>query len=637
MHLRFASALLAAACAFPLALAQTPATLTVDTGTAKAASSPTLYGLMTEEINYSYDGGIYGELVRNRVVKKGFGGTDHWAAVERGNSEAAMSVDTTTGPSAAIPTSLKLDVKAASPGSPAGIENEGYWGIPLQPQTKYQASFYARSSRPNATVMVTLLSDDTGKPLVEQSVAGVGTEWKQYSVALETPQMPASSRNHFVLSVTEPGTLWVNLASLFPPTYHDRPNGNRIDLMEKLAAMHPAFLRLPGGNYLEGDRIADRYPWKQTIGPLVDRPTHPSPWGYRSTDGMGLLEFLEWCEDLHMQPVLAVYAGYSLKGDHVEPGPALAPYVQDALDEIEYATGDTTTHWGAERAKDGHPAPFQLHYVEIGNEDWFDRSGSYQGRYPQFYDAIKKRYPQLQLIATTGVTGHPVDVIDEHYYRSSQEMLSDAHHYDSTDRRGPKIFVGEWATREGVPTPNFGAALADAAWMTGMERNSDVVVLSSYAPLFTNVNPGGLQWDTDLIGYDAMHSYGSPSYWAQVLFSQHHGDEILNSSLSSSGSGAPVRLYQSVTRDKATGTLYLKLVNAATTPAPVTVKLSTAGKAGASGRLYTLSAPSTEATNSITDPTRIVPAERAMKQLGGSFQMVLQPLSINVIELPAAR
>ena len=636
MRLPFASALLALT--LPCALAQMqPVTLTVDAGAAKAKSSPTLYGLMTEEINYSYDGGLYGELVRNRVVEKGWGGMDHWALVQRGTSQANLSIDTTTGPSAAIPTSLKLEVASAAADSPAGIENEGYWGIPLRPHTKYQASFYARSSRPNATVTVTLLDDDTGKPLVQQTVTGVGTEWKQYSAALETPAMAASSRNHFVLSVAQPGTLWVNLASLFPPTYHNRSNGNRTDLMEKLAAMHPAFLRLPGGNYLEGDTIAGRYRWKQTIGPLVDRPTHPSPWQYRSSDGMGLLEFLEWCQDLHMQPVLAVYAGYSLKGAHVDPGPALAPYVQDALDEIEYVTGDGSTRWGAERAKDGHPAPFPLHYVEIGNEDEFDKSGSYQGRYPQFYDAIKNRYPQLQLIATAPVKGHVMDVLDEHYYEPTQVFFNDAHHYDATDRKGPKIFVGEWATREGVPTPNFGAALADAAWMTGMERNSDIVVMSSYAPLFTNVNPGGLQWDTDLIGYDAMHSYGSPSYYAQVLFSGHHGDEILRSSFA--GSPAPVRLYQSVTRDRATGTLYLKLVNATTVPAPVTVTLSNAGKVGGSGHMYTLSAPSTEATNSIADPTHIVPVEHDLElgQSGGSFKLVLQPLSINVLDVPASR
>ncbi len=617
------------------------ATLTIDAGVAKAKSSPMLYGLMTEEINHAYDGGLYGELVNNRVIRAGFDGMAHWALVQRGNSQASLSIDSSTGPSTAIPGSLKLQVSVASQQSAAGVENEGYWGIPVQSNTTYQASFYAKSSRSNATVTVTLLSDDTGKPIAEQTIHGIGTDWKQYMTTLQTPNLGAahehSTRNHLVLSVSEPGTLWVTLASLFPPTYHGRTNGNRIDLMEKLAAMHPAFLRLPGGNYLEGDTIAQRYDWKKTIGPLVDRPTHPSPWGYRSTDGMGLLEFLEWCEDLHMQPVLAVYAGYSLKGEHVEPGSALTPYVQDALDEIEYVTGSTSTRWGAERARDGHPAPFPLQYVEIGNEDEFDKSGSYEGRYPQFYDAIKKRYPQLQLLATTPVKNHTMDVLDDHYYRSTQEFFSDVAHYDSTDRKGPKIFVGEWATREGVPTPNFGAALSDAAWMTGMERNSDIVIMSSYAPLFTNVNPGALQWDTDLIGFDTARSYGSPSYYAQVLFSQHHGDEILGSTLSGAAGGfnAPVRLFQSVTRDAATGTVIVKLINASSLPTTVTVRLANSQKIGATGHMYVLSAPSTETTNSINDPERVIPSEHELGRLGSSFRLQLQPLSINVLELAA--
>ena len=214
-----------------------------------------------------------------------------------------------------------------------------------------------------------------------------------------------TAANQIVVSVERPGTVWLQLLSVFPPTYKDRVNGNRVDLMELLAAMHPAFLRFPGGNYLEGKTIADRFDWKKTIGPLVDRPGHTSPWRYHSTDGMGLLEFLEWCEDLKMQPVLAVYAGYSLGGEHVEPGPDLEPYVQDALDEIEYVTGDATTKWGAERAKDGHPAPFPLKYVEIGNEDYFDRSKSYDGRYAQFYKAIKAKYPALQLISSSNARG----------------------------------------------------------------------------------------------------------------------------------------------------------------------------------------------------------------------------------------
>ncbi len=634
--MRTRPALLTALLAFPLAAwAQMgPVTLSIDAGTPRAKSSPTLYGLMTEEINYSYDGGIYAELLRNRTVEPGFGGLAHWTLLETGKAEGELSLDKTTGPSAALTNSLKLEVTAVPAGARAGMANEGYWGIPLRPNTAYQASFYAKASRPGMDVILTLLDDDTGKPLVEKTVSGVGADWKQYKATLQTPgDMTAGSRNHFVLSVAKTGTLWVELASLFPPTYHNRANGNRIDIMEKLAAMHPAFLRLPGGNYLEGDEIADRYPWKQTIGPLVDRPTHPSPWGYRSSDGLGLLEFLEWCEDLHMQPVLAVYAGYSLKGAHVEPGPALEPFVENALEEIEYVTGDAKTQWGAERAKDGHPAPFPLHYVEIGNEDWFDKSGSYEGRYAQFYDAIKKRYPQLELIATTGVHTRPVEILDEHYYRTAGEMFGDVHHYDKTPRNGTRIFVGEWATREGVPTPNFGAALADAAWMTGMERNSDVVILSSYAPLFTNVNPGGLQWDTDLIGYNAMDSYGSPSYWAQAMFSGHHGDEILNAGLS----GSPVRMYESVTRDSAKGTMFIKLVNATTDPAPVTIEINGGPKLGGSGHIYTMSAPSTEATDSITGPTRIVPVERALTASGSQLQLTLQPLSINVLELPTAR
>ncbi len=360
------------------------------------------------------------------------------------------------------------------------MSNDGYWGIPVRPDTTYQASFYAKAdSAAIGPVKISIVKDSTGEALASAIVSAVGADWKQYSATLKTGNVATSAANHVVVSVESPGTLWLDLVSLFPPTYKDREHGFRIDLMEKLAAMNPAFLRLPGGNYLEGDHIADRFDWKKTIGPWVDRPTHPSPWSYHSSDGMGLLEFLEWCEDLHMQPVLAVYAGYSLAQDHIEPGPALEPYVQDALDELEYVTGGVNTKWGAERAKDGHPAPFSLTYVEIGNEDDFDRSKSYDGRYAQFYKAIKAKYPQLQLIATTPVKSITPDVIDDHYYKQAEQFFADVHHYDKTDRNGPKIFVGEWATREGGPTPNFGAALGDAAWMTGMERNSDIIVMSS--------------------------------------------------------------------------------------------------------------------------------------------------------------
>ncbi len=462
-----------------------------------------LYGLMTEEINHSYEGGLYPDLIRNRTMRSDPEKPVHWRAVAGSGAQASIVIDKTNGPSQALPISLKLTIDQADASHLAGVENEGFWGMAVRPNTTYQGSFYAKGGEPSVgPLTISLRNDYTGKTAATATVQTSGTEWKRYTFELKTADVETSSANRLVITAGHPGTIWLDLVSLFPPTYHDRPNGDRIDLMEKMAAMHPAFLRLPGGNYLEGDTIDERFEWKKTIGPLVDRPGHRSPWGYWSTDGMGLLEFLDWCEDLHMQPLLAVYAGYSLKGEHVEPGPALQPYVEDALDEIEYVTGGTDTKWGAERAKDGHPAPFALQYVEIGNEDWFDKSGSYDGRFAQFFDAIKKKYPQLQLIATTPVKGRTPDVIDDHFYRRAEQFFNDTHHYDKTSRTGPKIFVGEWATREGSPTPNFNAALGDAAWMTGLERNSDIVIMASYAPLLVNVDPGAMQWATDLIGFN---------------------------------------------------------------------------------------------------------------------------------------
>ena len=597
--------------------------------------SPMLYGLMTEEINYSYDGGLYAELVRNRVFRDQTFTTEkrdpaHWTLVQKGDARASMVVQKATGPSAALTDSLKLNVEKADAASPAGVENEGYWGIPLQANTSYQGSLYAKTEIPSlGPLTVSLVNDNSGAVVAKATVPALSADWKQYTVTLRTGQIQTSVENHLILSVQNPGTLWLDLVSLFPPTYHNRPNGNRMDLMEKLAAMKPAFLRFPGGNYLEGDHIKERFEWKKTIGPLVDRPTHPSPWRYHSSDGMGLLEFLGWCEDLHMQPVLAVYAGYSLAQDHVAPGPDLDPYVQDALDEIEYITGSTDTQWGARRAEDGHPAPFPLTYVEIGNEDQFDKSGSYDGRYAQFYDAIKKKYPQLQLIATAPIKSRRSDVIDDHFNRAPEQFFNDAHHYDKTDRNGPKIFVGEWATREGTPTPNFNATLGDAAWMTGMERNSDVVIMASYAPLLVNVNPGGMQWATDLIGYDALTSYGSPSYYAQAMFSNHIGDEVVDSTLE----GAGPRLFYSVTRNSANGTVFIKLVNASSAPQPLAIKLHGATEAGKNGKLISLNAHSPEETNTLTAPTRIKLVETALPKAGADFSHTVPPYSIQVLEL----
>ncbi len=611
-----------------LAQAQQPATLTIHADQPVSAVSPTLYGLMTEEINYSYDGGLYAEMVRNRTFRGNWSGVPYWYLVEDGNAAAKMEVDKTTGPSDALPSSLRLDVEHADAHNQAGVLNVGWWGFALRPETTYKGSFYAKAGSSDlGAVTVSLVSDDTGKAAATTTVPAVVTDWKQYEFVLKTGALQPSSNNHLVLSVGREGTLWLNLVSLFPPTYHDRVNGNRIDLMEKLAAMHPQFLRFPGGNYLEGDHIADRFQWKKTIGPLVDRPTHPSPWNYHSSDGMGLLEFLGWCEDLKMNPVLAVYAGYSLQGEHVNPGADLDPYVQDALDEIEYVTGGPDTKWGAERVKDGHPAPFNLTYVEIGNEDGFDKSGSYDGRYAQFYKAIKAKYPDLLLIATAPIKNIKPDVLDEHFYVRAKQNFQDATHYDKTDRNGPKIFVGEWATREGFPTPDFGAALGDAAWMTGLERNSDIIVMASYAPLLVNVDPGGMQWETDLIGYNAMKSYGSPAYYAQVLFASYLGDHTLGSKLE----GAGPKVFYSITGSAAKKKLYLKLVNASSDPQPVDIDLQGA-KLASTAKLVSLQANDTQETNSIDAPERIVPVETALHNVSSHLHHTIPGYAIQVIE-----
>lgn len=559
-----------------------PARIVVHADRPGAKISPLFYGLMTEEINYSYDGGLYAELIQNRIFRdppdtryrRGRRGgapapapalepapIPHWTLVQDGGARASMTLDTSDPVnSRALTTSLKLTLTEAGRGRRAGVANDGYWGIPVRPNTRYRASFYAKASDGFAgPLTVAIEANDGSATHASATVPRLSPHWKKYSLTLKTgSRAKPSAANRFVISATQPGTVCLNLVSLFPPTYHDRPNGNRVDLMQLLAGMKPAFLRFPGGNYVEGNSWEDRFDWKKTIGPLEERPGHMSPWGYRSSDGLGLLEFLEWCEDLRMEPVLAVFAGHILGGGNTTvTGAALEPYVKEALEEIEYATGDASTPWGARRAKDGHPRPFPLTYVEIGNEDNLSNGlRDYEERFTRFYDAIKAKYPRLQIISTVPTTQRGYqrtsrpDLIGDHFYMSIPQALQRARMYDGYPRTTP-IFVGEWATRVGNPTPTLGAAVADAAFLTGLERNADLIRMLCYAPLLVNVNPAyaqypggppyapGMQWATDLIGYDALNSYGSPSYYMQKMFSGSRGDVVLPVEVSADESRAP--------------------------------------------------------------------------------------------------
>ncbi len=654
--------------------AQSPVTLTVQADRPGPTLNPMFYGMMTEEINFSYDGGLYAELIRNRTLKDNPESPDHWSLIKDDGSNATMALDTGSPvPDTALTTALRLDATTVKAGARVGVANEGYWGIPARPNTTYRASFYAKADgQARRPVTIAIESNDGRTVFASAKVGPLSGAWKKYTATIKTGALTPSATNRFVISTDAPGTLWVTLVSLFPPTYHNRPNGTRPDIMELLAALKPSFLRFPGGNYLEGPNYENRFNWKATIGPLEDRPTHMSPWRYRSSDGMGLLEFLEWCEDLHMEPLLAVYAGLHIdRGANILTGDALKPSVQDALDEIEYVTGGPNTTWGARRVKDGHPQPFPLRYVEIGNEDWLNGgTASYDSRFTMFYDAIKAKYPNLKIISTmrsqdrTFVHSRPPDLLDDHFYMSIPTALSQAHLYDDYNRTASKIFVGEWATnspRTG-DTPMMAFALGDAAWLTGLERNADVIQMNSYAPVFVNVNPGARQWAVDLIGYDALSSFGSPSYYVQKMFSNNRGNVVLPASfdplptltldqipvapapppppgrrgLGGRGGRGPTGpfdgLYVEATRDTATGDVILKLVNVQSTPQSlrIDVKGVPSIRKNASGEVLT---GPLDAVNTVAAPRNVVPAPVTITDAGPSFMHELPAHSVSVIRL----
>ncbi|MBK3571133.1 LamG-like jellyroll fold domain-containing protein [Streptomyces sp. MBT62] len=603
--------------------------LSVDVANPAHAVSPILPGLMFEDINHSGEGGIYAELVQNRSMMASDTSPDHWSAV----GGTTLALDTTTPLNDALTRSLKVVLPTATgAGNRAGVSNDGFWGIPVRPRTTYTARLFAKASRRIGPLRVAVESADGSTVYASAQLHHVGTAFpdRPFELTLHTgPRTPVVGDARLTVTTDDPSaageTLWLQYVSLFPPTYNDRPNGLRVDLMEKLVALKPKFLRFPGGNFLEGNTIATRFNWKNTIGPAWERPGHmDDAWGYWSTDGLGLLEYLHWVEDMRAQPLLAVFAGFALRGEHVT-GDALKPYVQDALDEIEYVTGPVTSTWGAKRAADGHPKPFPLEFVEIGNEDWLDSSGSYDERFTAFYDAIKAKYPHLKLIATTTVTSRTPDLIDEHYYLAPSAAQAATHKYDNRDRASTKVFVGEWAAQEGRPTPDLNAALGDAAWLAGLIRNSDQVLMECYAPLFSHVKNNA--WATNLIAYDNLTSYVSPSYWAQQMLTSNLGRTVLPATTRALPVIATVAT-------RAGNRLYLAVVNSGTEKVNVPVELKGLPKGVKKNATATvLTGPSRTATNTLTEPTTLVPRTSTVTGAAAAFTSTLPPLSVTVLEL----
>lgn len=655
-------------------LAQQPVTLTVRVDQPGVKIDPIFYGIMTEEINFAYDGGLYAELIRNRTFRDNAQNPVNWSVAKYAGGEGAIMLEDDAVPDTALTKALKLDATTIKAGQRVGVANEGFWGIPVKPNTTYRASFYAKANGGfRGPLRLTIESNDGQTVAAKADVSGISQQWKKYTATLKTGKATPSTTNRFVISTGTPGTISFSLVSLFPPTYKNRPNGNRIDLMEKLVAMKPAFLRFPGGNYLEGPDFENRFNWKATIGPIEQRPTHMSPWRYRSSDGMGLLEFLHWAEDMGAEPILGVYAGLHIDGGRrILMGEELKPFVQEALEEIEYITGSTSTTWGARRAKDGHPEPYKLRFVEVGNEDWLNNgTASYDARFTMFYDAIKAKYPDIKVISTMRtqdrnfVHTRKPDLLDDHFYIPINTALAQAHLYDNYSRSATKVFVGEWAVNmpQRGDTPMFAFALGDAAFLTGLERNADVAIMNCYAPLLVNVNPGGRQWQVNLIGYNALNSFGSPSYYVQKMFSNNRGDVVLPAKIEplpmltlgeipaapplpqqpgtpprggGGGRGGPQGpfdgIYVSATRDNANGDVILKLVNIQPKAQALNIDLQGVQtiKKEASGEMIT---GDLGGVNTITEPGKILPKPITIRDAGTKFSHELPALSISVIRL----
>ena len=497
-----------------------PATLTVDVAKPGHAISPMLYGIFFEDINCSADGGIYAEMVRNRNFEDS-DKPDHWSVAASGLATVEMSVDSGHPVSPKNPHSVKVKVVNSDNGR-AGVVNNGFWGMAVAQGQTYELSLFARDGDGFTGPLAASLESSDGLVYAQQTISSVTPDWKQYRLSLRANATDPKAR--LVISTSRLGTFWIDMVSLFPKqTWKNRPNGLRRDLAEMLAGLKPSFVRFPGGCWVEGDVMSLAYRWKQTVGDPSERRTQHNLWQYQATHGIGYHEYLQMCEDLGAEPLFVINCGMSHK--EVVPLDKMQEFVQDALDAIEYANGPDSTTWGALRAKNGHRAPFHLKYMEIGNENG---GAAYHERYALFYDAIKERYPQMHLVANewNGTPkNRPVEIVDEHYYSTPEFFIANAGNYDSYDRAGRKVYVGEYAVTQGCGQGNLRAAVGEAAFMTGMERNSDVVLLASYAPLFANVNYK--KWNPDLIDFDSSRAYGIPSYYVQKMFNENRGDVVL--------------------------------------------------------------------------------------------------------------
>ncbi len=498
--------------------------------------SPMLYGIFYEDINHAADGGIYAELIRNRSFEDTPDRLDGWLPYFSAGGGMDMRTETEGLLNAVQKHCLHVTTSEVGSGM-AGVMNSGFWGINAVRERVYTLSLWVKVVQGNGFCAMLQGADGTPYATLALDVDPNDKGWQHLTGTLTSSADDTEAR--FVVAAQGDADFYLDVVSLFPPTYNNHPNGLRPDLVEMLYNLHPTFMRFPGGCFVEGSDTPDNaFRWQRTIGPIEERPGHENKnWGYRTSDGLGYHEYLQLAEDLHAKPLYVCNVGIWHGG--VTPVKKIQPWIDECLAAIEYANGDVTTKYGALRAKNGHPAPFNLEYIEIGNEnnqdDKAQTSDHYYDRYRLFREAILAKYPTMNIIGNVAAWGtddprwrsdQEVDLVDEHYYRSPSWFARHFSKYDDYDRTWPKVYCGEYAVTVDFGTVgNLNAALGEAVYMMGFENNSDIVKMSSYAPIFVNENDA--RWMPDMVRFNNHSVMGTPSYYAQQLMSLHHGDKTV--------------------------------------------------------------------------------------------------------------
>jgi len=630
--------------------------LDVDISNSIAEIQPTMYGIFFEDINFAADGGLYAEMVKNRSFefyepKMGWAEPNSDRHSLNNNSGIARIFkysDSTSNHNFA-----RITVNDEQ-----GYEliNEGYRGMGVKEGENYRISFMAAQGDGNITALKFQLIGENAEVLGETRITPTTADWKTYDSVFRATKTEEKAK--LKISFEGSGKIDLDMISLFPEdTWKNRKNGLRKDLVQLLYDLDPGFLRFPGGCIVEGRTIAKRYQWKQTVGPVQEREMQVNRWNtefrhkftpdYFQSFGLGFFEYFQLSEDLGAEPLPILSCGIACQyntGELVSMED-LDPYVQDALDLIEFANGSVDTPWGKVRRDMGHPEPFNLKYIGVGNEQW---GPEYIERYKVFQDRLREEYPNIIIVSGSGPSPDgdyfeygweelvklDADLIDEHYYRSPEWFRENATRYDNYDRNGPKVFAGEYAAHpKGVDGPkenNWEAALSEAAFMTGLERNADVVHLTSYAPLMAHKD--AWQWAPDLIWFDNFNAYGTPNYYVQKLFSTNSGTDLISITQDGSALTGQEDLFASAVKDSDKKEVIVKLVNTSKMPKEVKIQLN-GQKLNSNATLVTLKNSDLTAENSFESPKNISPSEEKVKVNGRNVSIKLAPYSVNALKI----